>query len=195
MKKIMKKIIFLLIFGLFLLPSSAFATGVWLIKIDQVGPLLNYLERLNKPKSITKIKANVVKFHHRSSYAAGVKAPAVNKHKFSKKSRARGGLKGTVKAVIKAYKPKTLKLNASIIGKTNGLPVITVDYTNKPLWNILQDISNQTGYVFSTAGINLAEKISLKGRYNFAVLLAKIFNAKNDKTTVNIKTKKVKIWR
>ncbi|MHB1681031.1 MAG: hypothetical protein ACYCTB_11095 [bacterium] len=84
---------------------------------------------------------------------------------------------------------------AHIIGKTNGLPVITVNFVNKPLWLILQNVSNKTGYVFSTNRVNLAQKINLKGRYNFAVLLAKLFNAKNDKTTVNIKTKKVKVWQ
>jgi len=82
-----------------------------------------------------------------------------------------------------------------IVGKTNGLPVLTVNFVNKPLWQVLQSISNKTGYVFSTKHINLGKKITLKGRYNFADILAKIFNGKNDNVSVNVKTKRVKSWQ
>ena len=82
---------------------------------------------------------------------------------------------------------------ARIVGKTNGLPVLTVDFANRPLWKVLQDVSNDTGYVFTTKGVNLAKKVNLKGRYNFAVLLSKLFNGKGENTTVNLKTKRVSV--
>ena len=84
---------------------------------------------------------------------------------------------------------------ARIVGKTDGLPVLTVDFVNRLLWKVLQDVSNDTGYVFTTKGVNLAKKINLKGRYNFAVLLSKLFNGKGENTTVNLKTKRVKVIR
>lgn len=90
---------------------------------------------------------------------------------------------------------KPIVKHARIVGKTNGLPVLTVDFVNKPLWKALQDVSNDTGYVFTTKGVNLAKKINLKGRYNFAVLLSKLFNGKGENATVNLKTKRVRIWR
>ena len=90
---------------------------------------------------------------------------------------------------------KPQSYSARIVGKTNGLPVLTVDFTNRPLWKVLQDVSNDTGYVFTTKGVNLAKKVNLKGRYNFAVLLSKLFNGKGENTTVNLKTKRVHIWR
>ena len=85
--------------------------------------------------------------------------------------------------------------SARIVGKTNGLPVLTVDFANRPLWKVLQDVSNDTGYVFTTKGVNLAKKVNLKGRYNFAVLLSKLFSGKGENTTVNLKTKRVSVWR
>jgi hypothetical protein len=69
-----------------------------------------------------------------------------------------------------------------------------VDFVNRPLWKVLQDVSNDTGYVFTTKGVNLAEKVNLKGRYNFAVLLSKLFNGKGENTTVNLKIKRVKVY-
>ena len=90
---------------------------------------------------------------------------------------------------------KPQSYSARIVGKTNGLPVLTVDFANRPLWKVLQDVSNDTGYVFTTKGVNLAKKVNLKGRYNFAVLLSKLFNGKGENTTVNLKTKRVHIWR
>lgn len=85
--------------------------------------------------------------------------------------------------------------SARIVGKTGELPILTVDFVNKPLWKVLQDVSNDTGYVFTTKGVNLAAKVNLKGRYNFAVLLSKLFNGRGENTTVNLKTKRVRIWR
>ena len=97
----------------------------------------------------------------------------------------------------KTRKKKVVKtpLAARIVGKTNGLPVLTVDFEGRPLWKVLQDVSNDTGYVFTTKGVNLAKKVNLKGRYNFAVLLSKLFNGKGENTTVNLKTKRVSVWR
>jgi|GEM_PF-4942520 len=95
------------------------------------------------------------------------------------------------KLKITYIKPK--QAQAQIVGKTNGLPVLTVNFVNKPLWRVLQTISSKTGYVFSTKHINLGKKITLKGRYNFADILAKIFNGKNEDTSVNIKTKLIKV--
>jgi hypothetical protein len=201
-KKIMRKIIFLVIFGLFLLPSSAFAlNGMWLIKIDKVGPLLNYLEKLNKLKGIAKVKTNIANKQRVSvntSYAGG-KTPAVIKKvktasafHFQKPVSAKFKEEPVKKKVVKLKRAKAPSV-ARIVGKTDGLPVLTVDFVNKPLWKVLQDVSNDTGYVFTTKGVNLAEKVNLKGRYNFAVLLSKLFNGKGENTTVNLKTKRVKV--
>ena len=90
---------------------------------------------------------------------------------------------------------KPQSYSARIVGKTNGLPVLTVDFEGRPLWKVLQDVSNDTGYVFTTKGVNLAKKVNLKGRYNFAVLLSKLFSGRGENTTVNLKTKRVHIWR
>ena len=94
------------------------------------------------------------------------------------------------KTLKKQVSRKVQSTVAQIHGSTTGLPVLTVDFKNKPLWNVLQDVSNSSGYVFSTQGVALGRKVNLKGRYNFAVLIAKLFD--KDNTTVNIKTKKVK---
>ena len=88
---------------------------------------------------------------------------------------------------------KPQSYSARIVGKTNGLPVLTVDFEGRPLWKVLQDVSNDTGYVFTTKGVNLAKKVNLKGRYNFAVLLSKLFSGRGENTTVNLKTKRVKV--
>ncbi|RZD16624.1 MAG: hypothetical protein EVJ46_06345 [Candidatus Acididesulfobacter guangdongensis] len=90
---------------------------------------------------------------------------------------------------------KPQSYSARIVGKTNGLPVLTVDFEGRPLWKVLQDVSNDTGYVFTTKGVNLAKKVNLKGRYNFAVLLSKLFSGRGENTTVNLKTKRVSVWR
>jgi hypothetical protein len=187
----MRKIIFLIIFSLFLLPSSAFAlNGAWIIKIDQIAPLVRYLEKLNKPKDI-KVKTNIankriVSVH--TSYA-GDKTPAVIK----KVKTVSTFHQKPVSAKFKKVKTVKVPLAARIVGQTNGLPVLTVNFVNKPLWKVLQDVSNKTGYVFTTKGVNLAEKVNLKGRYNFAVLLAKLFNGKEENTTVNLKNKSIKV--
>ena len=97
------------------------------------------------------------------------------------------------KLKITYIKPPSSSASARIVGKTNGLPVLTVDFVNKPLWKVLQDVSNDTGYVFTTKGINLAKKINLKGEYNFAILLSKLFNGRGENTTVNLKTKRVQV--
>ena len=82
---------------------------------------------------------------------------------------------------------------ARIHGSVAGLPVLTVDFVNKPLWRVLQDISSKTGYMFTSSGINLGKKVNLKGRYNLAKLLAVLFA--KDKTSLNLKTKKITIRR
>ncbi|MCL4497109.1 MAG: hypothetical protein M0016_02460 [Deltaproteobacteria bacterium] len=82
---------------------------------------------------------------------------------------------------------------ARIHGSTSGLPVLTVDFVNKPLWSVLRDVSNKTGYMFTSNGIDLGKKVNLKGRYNLAKLLAVLFA--KDKTFLNLKTKKITIRR
>ena len=134
-----------------------------------------------------------------TSYAGG-KTPAVKKRvkalsafHFQKTISAKFS-KGKVLKKVKAVR-EVLPVQARIVGKTNGLPVLTVDFANRPLWKVLQDVSNDTGYVFTTKGINLAKKVNLKGRYNFAVLLSKLFSGRGENTTVNLKTKRVSVWR
>ena len=80
---------------------------------------------------------------------------------------------------------------ARIHGSTAGLPVLTVNFVKTPLWKALQTLSNKTGYMFSAQGISLAKKITIKGTYNLAGLLARLFA--KDNTIVNVRTKKVKI--
>lgn len=82
---------------------------------------------------------------------------------------------------------------AHIHGSVAGLPVLTVNFVNKPLWRVLQDISSKTGYMFTSSGIDLGKKVNLKGRYNLAKLLAVLFA--KDKTFLNLKTKKITIRR
>ena len=134
-----------------------------------------------------------------TSYAGG-KTPAVKKRvkalsafHFQKTASAKFS-KGKVLKKVKAVK-EVLPVQARIVGKTNGLPVLTVDFEGRPLWKVLQDVSNDTGYVFTTKGVNLAKKVNLKGRYNFAVLLSKLFSGRGENTTVNLKTKRVSVWR
>ena len=130
---------------------------------------------------------------------AGDKIPVVIK-KVIKKKVSYSKLKAvqTVRVYKTLKKPVVRKVPpavAQIHGVTTGLPVLTVDFVNKPLWKVLQDVSNKTGYVFTATGVNLAKKVNLKGRYNFAVLLAKLFNGRGENTTLNLKTKRIHIWR
>ena len=98
----------------------------------------------------------------------------------------------TVKFKTKRIK-KPFPAIAHIHGLTLGLPVLTVDFVNKPLWRVLQDISSKTGYMFTSSGIDLGKKVNLKGRYNLAKLLAVLFA--KDKTFLNLKTKKITLRR
>jgi hypothetical protein len=104
---------------------------------------------------------------------------------------------GSTPKLPKNWKKPVLKVKMQVVkqakinGNYNGLPVLTVDFVNKPLWLMLKNVSNKTGYVFSTKGVNLGKKKSIKGKYNLAVLLSKLFV--NAHTIVNIKTKKIKI--
>ncbi|MHB8292449.1 MAG: hypothetical protein ACYDEG_08310, partial [bacterium] len=59
---------------------------------------------------------------------------------------------------LKITYTKHIIKHAYIVGKINALPVLTVDFVNKPLWLILQHIATKTEYVFSTQRINLAKK-------------------------------------
>ena len=105
------------------------------------------------------------------------------------------GKPGAVIKVVKksskvaAEKPKVKP--ARIHGSIKGLPVLSVNFVKTPLWKVLQTLSNKTGYMFSAQGISLAKKITIKGTYNLAGLLARLFA--NDNTIVNLRTKKVKI--
>ncbi len=64
---------------------------------------------------------------------------------------------------------------ARIHGPVSGLPVLTVNFVNKPLWSVLQDVSSKTGYMFTSRRVNLGKKITIKGKYNLAELLSKLF--------------------
>ena len=78
-----------------------------------------------------------------------------------------------------------------IHGSTKGLPVISVDFVKTPLWKALQKISNKTGYMFTSKRVNLGKEVTLKGKYNFASLLNKLFE--KDTVRINTETKKVNI--
>ena len=80
---------------------------------------------------------------------------------------------------------------AHIHGSVAGLPVLTVDFINKPLWRVLQDISSKTGYMFTSRHIDLGADATISGKYNLAALLNKLFA----KDTVKIipQTKKIQI--
>jgi len=179
----MKKIIVLITFGLFLCPSLAFA-NTWVINIDDISPFLRMLETIKKPKTIVKTKAVTLN----KPKAAEGKTKTPRPVAVITVTPAKPATPLTYK------KPKPVKPQQSvIIGKTNGLPVLTVNFVNKPLWQVLQSISDKTGYVFSTKRINLGKKITLKGRYNFADILARIFNGKDDNTSVNVEKKLIKV--
>ena len=84
-----------------------------------------------------------------------------------------GAIKKVVKKQAEEEKPK---VKVSLIhGPTAGLPVLTVNFVKTPLWKALQTLSNKTGYMFTSRRVNMGEKITLNGRYNFAELLNKLF--------------------
>lgn len=170
----MKKIAFILVSVLSIALSGCAYNGLNIKSENQKFALAIQRFEFLRHTGVPKVSVNT------SSKAAGYGAPAVIK-----------------KVKTASAKPILVKTPAvaRIVGKTNGLPVLTVDFVNKPLWKALQDVSNDTGYVFTTKGVNLAKKINLKGRYNFAVLLSKLFNGKGENATVNLKTKRVRIWR
>ena len=187
------KFLFILLAVILIIPSSAFA-GTWTIRIDQIKPIINYMNRLRAQKQQNSVKSHIIKAAV-TPPMAGDKTPAVIKKKVSYSK---------LKALPPVRVYKTLKTQVSrkvqpaparIHGSTTGLPVLTVDFKNKPLWSVLQDVSGKTGYMFTAHGVNLAEKVNLKGRYNFAVLLAKLFNGRGENTTLNLKTKRIHIWR
>ena len=157
---------FLLIAIIFLLiPVPAFA-GTWIISINQIRPIINYMEKLQRQKKLK----NIIKISITPPKPAGNKIPA-------------GSLKlGKPGAVIKVVKKSSKQVQekpkvkpARIHGSIKGLPVLNVDYVNKPLWSVLQDVSSKTGYMFTSRRIDLGEKITINGRYNFAGLLSKLF--------------------
>ena len=100
---------------------------------------------------------------------------------------------GTIKKVVKkrAAQEKPKVKVSRIHGSAAGLPVVTVNFVKTPLWKALQTLSNKTGYMFTSRRVNLGEKITINGRYNFAELLNKLFA----KDTVRIipQTKKIQI--
>ena len=177
------------------IPSSAFA-GTWTIRIDQIRPIINYMKRLHPQKQQNSV-SHIIKvavtppMARDKTRAVKKRVKALSAFHFQKTISAKFS-KGKVLKKVKAVR-EVLPVQARIVGKTNGLPVLTVDFANRPLWKVLQDVSNDTGYVFTTKGVNLAKKVNLKGRYNFAVLLSKLFNGKGENTTVNLKNKRVKV--
>ncbi len=178
------KFLLILLAIILVIPSSAFA-GTWTIRIDQIRPIINYMKRLHPQKQQNSV-SHIIKVAVTPPKPAGNKTPARS---------LKLGKPGAVIKVVKksskvaAEKPKVKP--ARIHGSTAGLPVLSVNFVKTPLWKALQTLSNKTGYMFSAQGISLAKKITIKGTYNLAGLLARLFA--NDNTIVNLRTKKVKI--
>ena len=176
------KFLLILLAIILIIPSSAFA-GTWTIRIDQIRPIINYMKRLHPQKQQNSV-SHIIK--------VAVTPPAArDKTRAVKKTKLLYPMKPlTVKFKTKRiFKPRPAV--AHIHGSVAGLPVLTVDFVNKPLWLVLQDISSKTGYMFTSSGIDLGKKVNLKGRYNLAKLLAVLFA--KDKTSLNLKTKKITI--
>ncbi|MDA8273564.1 MAG: hypothetical protein M0Z72_07525 [Deltaproteobacteria bacterium] len=155
---------FLLIAIIFLLiPVPAFA-GTWIISINQIRPIINYMEKLQRQKKLK----NIIKIPVTPPKPAG-NLPSAGSLKLGKP----GAIKKVVKKQAEEEKPK---VKVSLIhGPTAGLPVLTVNFVKTPLWKALQTLSNKTGYMFTSRRVNMGEKITLNGRYNFAELLNKLF--------------------
>ena len=179
----MKFLLVILLAVILVIPSSAFA-GTWTIRIDQIRPIINYMNRLHSQKRQNRVKSHIVKAAV-TPPKAGDRTPAVKKSGKAVKHLKFKLTRASKKSVTSPAEP------ARIHGSTSGLPVLTVDFVNKPLWGVLQNISSKTGYMFTTKGVNLGIKINLKGRYNLALLLANLFA--KDNTTLNLKTKKVEV--
>lgn len=177
------KFLLILLAIILVIPSSAFA-GTWTIRIDQIKPIINYMKRLQSRKQQNSVKSHIIKVAL-TPPQAGIQTPAVKKVKSLHPIKP---VKFKTKRIIKPH-PAVARIH----GSTSGLPVLTVDFVNKPLWSVLQDVSGKTGYAFSVRGINLSKKVNLKGRYNLAKLLAVLFA--NDNTRVNLKTKGINIGR
>jgi hypothetical protein len=98
-----------------------------------------------------------------------------------------------IKVVKKSSKPvqEKPKIKVSrIIGSASGLPVLTVNFIKMPLWEVLQNISTKTGYMFTSRRVNLGVNITLAGKYNLAELLNKLFV----KETVKIKQEEKRVY-
>ena len=171
---------FLLIAIIFLLiPVPAFA-GTWIISINQIRPIINYMEKLQRQKKLK----NIIKIPVTPPKPSGGKFPGG-----SLKLGKPGAIIKVVKKSSKAAKPK-VKVSR-IHGSTAGLPILTVNFVKTPLWKALQTLSNKTGYMFTSRRVNLGADITLAGKYNLAALLNKLFA----KDTVKIipQTKKIQI--
>ena len=70
---------------------------------------------------------------------------------------------------------KNFNMLYHIHGNISLMPMIRVDFVRIPLWKVLQKLSSKTGYMFNSKRINLGENITIKGKYNFAELLNKLF--------------------
>ena len=168
----MKKLLFLMLLPVFL--SGCAAGGVNIKSENQRFALMiqrfDFLRHHNIPKAATE--------HSKPAPQKNKRISSVSKTEYSNIAKV---------VVVKHLRPAVARIH----GSTSGLPVLTVDFANKPLWGVLQDISNKTGYFFTTKGVNLGKKINLKGKYNLAQLLANLFA--KDNTTLNLKTKKVEV--
>ena len=70
---------------------------------------------------------------------------------------------------------KNFNILHHIYGNISLMPIIRVNFVKIPLWKILQKLSTKTGYMFNSKRINLGEEVTIKGKYNFAELLNKLF--------------------
>ena len=177
----MKKIIILIFLPLILGLSGCAYSGFNVKSENQRFALAIQRFEFLKHHTIPVIKLSVT-----PPKPAGNKTPAR-----SLKLGKPGAVIKVVKKSSKAMQEKPKVKVARIHGSTAGLPVLTVNFVKTPLWKVLQTLSNKTGYMFTSKRVNLGKTVTLKGRYNFAGLLARLLA--NDNTIVNLRTKKVKI--
>ena len=170
----------------------------WVLNINNVQSYINYLNslsNLNKSKVVNKklVNKDTVPQAGSSIKTKVVSMSIVSNSKVKSVAYKRLKVGSSVKSVSIIKKP-VIRL-ASINGSSNGLPVVSVNFKNKPLWQVLQYVSNKTGYIFKVKHINLVKNVTISGRYNLANFLAYIFNGKSDKTTLNVRSKKVIVER
>ena len=174
------KFLLILLAIILIIPSSAFA-GTWTIRIDQIRPIINYMKRLHPQKQQNSV-SHIIK-------VAVTPPMARDKTRAVKKTKLWHPIKPVKFKIKRIKKPRSVA--ARIHGSVAGLPVLTVDFINKPLWRVLQDISSKTGYMFTSRHIDLGADATISGKYNLAVLLNKLF--KEDTVKIMPQTKKINV--